>query len=540
MPARVILLGMLVLGGLAAQPFVYYRGVVNAASYALQGLPNGSIARGSIFSIFGRNLGPNQSAIVSSFPLGASFQGVSIEVCRSGDCLAAVPLFVSAGQINAIMPSNTPLGGASLRVTYNGQAGNFSPVDIVASSFGIFAVNSGGYGPALVQNFVSAENQPVNSAISTARPGQTVIAWGTGLGAGLNADNVAPQVGDLPVDVEIWVGNQPVTVKRYSGRTPCCAGLDQIVFDLPAGTPTGCYVPVQIRAGGRVTSNTVTLALDAEAGPCRDPGNPLQPYFVPGGKLGIAVFEKARTLVETASDPELELDAGAVFFSTRKEAGSPFFYNPVLSLPPAGACVAWSVRGSAYRADGLPGLAATAGALDAGGPLQVQGAPGEPSLNPLLPDLRSFFADFNATAGPVTLSGPGGRDVGAFNAAVTPGQSLDWTNRARTDVIDRRKPLRVEWAAQPGVSTVAIVGGNYDAAANGSGVFLCLAAAAPGAFEVPPHILAVVPLDRTVLPLGRLFLGAVPRGGLSEFQAPGLDRGVALFLNTMGRPVSFR
>jgi uncharacterized protein (TIGR03437 family) len=102
-------------------------------------------------------------------------------------------------------------------------------VTVVASSLGIFAINSGGFGPGVVQNF-TPEALPVNSAVATARPGQAVIAWGTGLGPGLNPDNVAPQPGDLPVNVEIWAGSKQVTVKRYSGRSPCCAGVDQIVF----------------------------------------------------------------------------------------------------------------------------------------------------------------------------------------------------------------------------------------------------------------------------------------------------------------------
>ena len=38
---------------LAAQPVVYEGGVVNNASYALPGLPNAAIARGSMCAIFG-------------------------------------------------------------------------------------------------------------------------------------------------------------------------------------------------------------------------------------------------------------------------------------------------------------------------------------------------------------------------------------------------------------------------------------------------------------------------------------------------------
>jgi hypothetical protein len=56
-----------ILGGLCAivlcagaQPFIYYRGVVNAASFEGAGLPAGSIVRGSIFTVFGSGLGPAQ------------------------------------------------------------------------------------------------------------------------------------------------------------------------------------------------------------------------------------------------------------------------------------------------------------------------------------------------------------------------------------------------------------------------------------------------------------------------------------------------
>src|ERR1035441_8835338 len=46
---------------LAQQPILYYRGTVNAASLAPFGLPNAPIAQGSIFTIFGENLGPARS-----------------------------------------------------------------------------------------------------------------------------------------------------------------------------------------------------------------------------------------------------------------------------------------------------------------------------------------------------------------------------------------------------------------------------------------------------------------------------------------------
>jgi hypothetical protein len=60
MPWKVRMLACALLAGsiASAQPAVYLRGVVNAASSAPAGLPNGSIAQGSLFSIYGASLGP--------------------------------------------------------------------------------------------------------------------------------------------------------------------------------------------------------------------------------------------------------------------------------------------------------------------------------------------------------------------------------------------------------------------------------------------------------------------------------------------------
>src|SRR5690349_8576104 len=52
----------------------------------------------------------------NSFPLGTTLANVSITVTQGGTAVNAIPLFVSASQINAIMPSNAPLGTVTLRV----------------------------------------------------------------------------------------------------------------------------------------------------------------------------------------------------------------------------------------------------------------------------------------------------------------------------------------------------------------------------------------------------------------------------------------
>jgi len=63
------------------RPIRYTHGAHNAASYAPFWLPNAAIARGSIFTIFGENLGPAESP---AFPLSTTLAGVSVSVTQSG------------------------------------------------------------------------------------------------------------------------------------------------------------------------------------------------------------------------------------------------------------------------------------------------------------------------------------------------------------------------------------------------------------------------------------------------------------------------
>jgi hypothetical protein len=224
----------------------------------------------------------------------------------------------------------------------------------------------------------------------------------------------------------------------------------------------------------------------------------------------------------------------------RREVGSPYFYNPAVSLPPTGSCTAWSVRANRFGGDAPPGLAPTGGALDAGA-LQLQGAGGADFVpSPLLPDLRVSRLDVT-TPGSLVLSSMGGQDTTAFNVTVAADDALAWTNRDQIRGIDRRDPLRVEWTAQS-ASTVVIAGSNYDVAADGWGGFLCRATANSAAFEVPAQILSIVPASRpgAAVPWGRLYVAAVTQSGVAEFQATGLDRGLALFLDTAGKTVTFR
>ena len=215
-------------GSLGAEPVIFFRAILNAASFMPPGVPGGTIARGSIFTIFGRGIGPTTPAQVAAFPLETDFKGVTIEVTQGGVTVNAIPIFVSAGQVNAIMPSDAPLGRVSVRITFGGGQSNPASLTIVANSVGIFTATGTGIGPGIFQNFVSQSVQPLNSAFSTAKPGQVVTMWATGLGPIDGNDSQAPPVGTLPFNVETFVGGRPVTKVLYAGRAPCCSGRGSV------------------------------------------------------------------------------------------------------------------------------------------------------------------------------------------------------------------------------------------------------------------------------------------------------------------------
>jgi uncharacterized protein (TIGR03437 family) len=236
-------------------------GVVSAASFKA----GAGIARGSIFSVFGTNMGPAAGLAPSGYPLGAWLSDVTIRVAKGDAVKNAIPVYVSAGQINAIMPSDAPLGDVQLQILYAGFPSAQATVKVVPVNFQFFTAGEGTTG--VFQNYTSATDCPLNSFSTPAHPGQIIIGWGTGLGPGLESDAAQPRGNDLPVDVQVLVGGKPAQV-LYKGRAPTFAGVDNIYFVLPDDAPSGCRIPVQVRAGG-VDSDTVTLAISSSGPTCQ-------------------------------------------------------------------------------------------------------------------------------------------------------------------------------------------------------------------------------------------------------------------------------
>jgi uncharacterized protein (TIGR03437 family) len=539
---RSISLGLLGVCVLSAQPFIFTRGVVNAASFYPSGISAGAIAQGSIFTLFGRNLGPAAGVQASSFPLGTTLSGVSVSVSQGATTVSAIPVYVSSGQINAIMPSNTPLGTVAVRVQVNNSKSNPMPVRVATYSPGIFSVLSSGAGPAVAQDFVTQTQQPVNSLLAAATPGQTVTLWGTGLGA-VSADNVAPMPGNLPVNVEVFVGGVPAQ-KQYSGRSPCCSGTDQIVFQVPSNAPAGCWVPVYIRAGGSIVSNVVTMAITQDGSPCTADTR-IGTSLIQGSKLGLLAPLRADI---RQSSPNSAVDMTSDFVVTRfsQEASGQFAFNPLFSLPPAGTCTAYAGHGDWFVSASAPDIQPGIKTLNAG-VFTVSGGSKSQSFSLVFSPLSLGYLGAAIPAvstvdgtllksGSFTITSTAGTDVGAVNTSFTVSSPLVWSNRDQINTIDRTAGFTVNWTGGTG-RTVAVVGGSVDLPNNASGIFVCMAAPGASSITVPPVVMANLPPGRGNTRYSKAVVFVAAADAASPFSASGLDSGTIAPVYLPGKAV---
>ncbi len=485
---------------LSAQlPAIHIHGIVNAASFFAPGLPAGSIARGSIFTIFGTGLGPAQGVQVSAFPLQNTFNGVSITVTQGGTVVNALPLYVRQDQINAVMPSNAPTGWVSVRVIFNNARSNPSPVFVVNDSVGIFSATGTGIGPGAMNDFVSASSQPANSSANSAKPGQVVTLFATGLGPITAPDNQAPPTGTLPTPVEVWVAGIPASVS-YSGRSPCCSGLDQVTFTVPASAPQGCWVPLEIRTSHSTVSNFVSMAIDPKGAACSDPTNPFASAIVHGQPVGMLSLTRVVVHEDVGVSAPVDVTDDFLTFSATVQSASPWVFYPFLSAPPPGTCTVYPGVGDFFATAAVPGQSAVT-ALDVGSQVQISGPGGAQnvSLSDSAAPLGSFLPLYSLpnqlylAPGNYTVSGGGSTKVGPFKANLTVPNPFTWTNRDQIHNVVRSQSLTLNWSGAPAGQSIAILGVDSDLPTNSSSMFVCIAPANATSFTVPPEVLSAIP-----------------------------------------------
>jgi hypothetical protein len=436
---------------------------------------------------------------------------------------------------------------------FNGGKSNMAPVRITANAFGIFTALGTGSGPGVLQNFIAQANQPYNQPGIPAQPGQVITLWGTGLGA-VASDTVAPTAGNLPVQTEVFVGGVSAAV-AYNGRTPCCAGIDQVVFTVPANAPHGCWVPVYVRLGGTLVSNVVTMAIEPAGVACSTDIFPqISGVLVNGGTAGAAGVARAATHenIGTVAPVDVTADYSAYFATTLAKSQFPF--HPVISFPPSGTCTAFTLQGDMLGGDPLPGLLPSLTLLDFGAPASFTGPSGTKSLpfntDPPWPASllggeisNGILADsLFLSPGNYTVQTTGGADVGAFQASFTIAQPLPWTNRDQLDKIDRTQPLTISWSGGDAGQIVAVIGFSDDLPSNSSAAFGCIAPAGASSFTVPVDFLSNLPPSRAnpLRSKQAIYLLNIPGESVKKINANGIGQALTGAIQMMGKTVAFQ
>jgi len=545
----------------AAQPVVNEGGVLNAASYALPGLPNYGVAQGSIFVVFGRNLGP-ASLVRAGFPLPTS-QGLSetsIKVTVGATTVDAIMIYTSAGQVAAILPSNTPVGDGRLTLTYQGQTSTPVSIRVVRTAFGIFTINSAGSGPGVVTD----ANYQYNLLTSAAQPGQVMILWGTGLGPVTFSETTGAPVQDLPVDTQVYVGGRLARV-LFRGRSPGSAGLDQINFEVPAGVE-GCYVPIVVRAGG-VNSNWASMSVATARRVCSDAtgysGDELE-RVARGEALRIGSILLSRSLtkftVPILGSVEIRSDQGDGHFQRYDPArllaaqgfsGSGSGFGVVAQ----GACTVYAFQ---MRETPIPVDPVRPDMLDAGPLLNLSGPKGAKQLRqvskgiytgelgggaPSIPGFPGGAPEYLDKGSYTLNNGGGGADVGAFQATLTIADPLEWTNQDAISDVPRAQDVTLTWRGGDSTKQYALIyGASTNQTAKVTGVFLCAERIGAGRFTVPSIVLSSLPASEVQqgVPTGMLILGSGFLRDAGKFTAPGLDIGYFTYSEQIMKNVNYR
>ncbi len=497
-------------------------GVLSAASFAQQGMPNAGIAQGGMFTVFGTDLGPAVIQEVQAYPVSTTLAETSVTITSGATVLQAPMIFTLAGQVAAVMPSITPIGPATLTVTYKGVTSAPYAIQVIANGFGFFTLNAQGTGAGAITGADFKKFLPNHAAM----PGDPVILWGTGLGALPYPDGDVPVATNLTnIPVELYVGDKLVST-GYQGPG-CCSGINQIVFTVPQDVATGCNVPVEVKINNNV-SPTATMPITTNPNRiCSDDNG------IPSS-IWTTIFSKASTNVGFVS-LNRATESVPILGSISTDTGSADFFNvepitftstPALQVPAIGSCVVNVI--SEGDVPSFPGLTG----LNAGPFVNATGPNGLRQMSP-----GSVAGTYSTAVGASAFlvpgaftiaNGAGGSDVGAFSFSLNVAPPLTWTNEAAITSVDRSAGVTVTWTGGAPGSYAKVTG--FSSLLGPPAVlaeFICEAPVAQGSLTVPPNVLLQLPASTLVDGFGTGLLEVGNTSAPVAFTAMGLDYGIA-------------
>jgi len=429
------------------------------------------------------------SAVISTTPPTAVPVNAQVWIRPSGSSAPITASVVNAvpGQVTFVVPAGIPVGGGELLYQINGQSTQWTTVQVVASSFELFRISSGG--PAIAQ-VLNANGSTTDVGLAApVQPGQTLLLTGSGLGYGAS------------VSATIGGAKAPVT---YAGPDATQAGHDRVLIQVPASVPDGCYVPLTFTINQ--TAITTTISKTADGSLCKHPWQlsaaELKTLdnggFLANATLSASTQLSAATPATVSRAESASLDVGSVNAGTIAS-----YFNPVPSLS---ACSAQSSSAGVTVAVRLGGFA--------GGPVITQPPPPldigrNIDLQNLTTDLKfsgsnNFFTALLPpsldgtldnlpgtafTGGKSVLQILGGADLAASSFAFNmPSPIL--LNASAPIILRRNQDQTIAWNGSAFDANASV---NLSIVGNGAPPVSCVAPAAAGSVVIPSALLNAFP-----------------------------------------------
>ena len=509
-------------GGTPAGPSI--TGVVNNYSYVPVGFPNSGIAPGTIFLLFGSGMSdppPANLALNSSVSPGipTTWAGATLQV-KASDGTTYTPgiYYATPTQIAAVLPSKVGTGAATITVTYKNQTSNSFQFQVVPTALGLSTYFGTGTGLILA---VNAANGTIYTYTNSAKPGDTILLFGTGLGADIADSDTVFTGSPHPVNTatKIYFGGVAAT-PEYAGSSGY-PGYNQINVKIPDNAPNDCYVGLVAATGKGITSNFGSLPISASGGQCTSSILGISGTTV-SSLIGQSTVKLADVYVSQSTTPKSSTDntaqtsnlASAIFL---KESGAAFSSDTSNggSAFSIGSCYVKEVVQSGAGGGTLTGL-------DAGN-IGLTGPNGNYTLTELETGTYMWSLPDNAissSGGAFTYNGSGGADVKSFNTTINfPNPLLNWTNQNADATVNRSQGVTLNWTGGAPGSYVIIRGNSSDANTGANGSFTCIANQSALTFAVPNYVTGSLPAGP-----GQLSVNNYADYGM--FTATGLDVGI--------------
>jgi uncharacterized protein (TIGR03437 family) len=226
-----------------------------------------SVTPSSLFHVFGTNMATPGTVPVlqdSTNGLPLTLNGTTISVMVNGTKVQPALYYSSPTDVAGVLPANTPIGTGTLTVSYGNQSANAN-VQVVPTAFGFDIYN----GSALATDAVSGA---LITNTNSAQPGETLLFWGTGVGADPNhSDTTAGGNDNINIPATFTVGGVPAKVV-FTGAL-FYPGVQGFGVTIPPGAPSGCSVQVMAVTGSganQATSSTPTIPIMPGGGTCSD------------------------------------------------------------------------------------------------------------------------------------------------------------------------------------------------------------------------------------------------------------------------------